>query len=242
MKRLVWLGLVPAALFVYYQLTAPNGTPAHLMHYVVQFAFLAFAAQSLAAAVFANRDRKLRSFWASLAFGSAIWAFTSLLEMLELLLGEPTYGTVADGFWLAGYLPLLFALFTGTRILSSWKNRSAVFFAAAWLAVAACVIVVIVTSAMPPVNSELVLVLGWIYHLMDVGFVALAVLCVMGESPQLSKKSTRLILAAAVLFYGFNLLVILQQLTSPLDAWAPLGFSGGYYCLYLAGHVQEKSL
>jgi hypothetical protein len=53
-----------------------------------------------------------RKAWGSLGLGMSIWIVAQLVEMYnETILRIVSYGTIADLFWLVGYLPLIYGVF-----------------------------------------------------------------------------------------------------------------------------------
>ncbi len=48
--------------------------------------------------------------WIRITIGVCVWLIAEIMELVEIILEQPSYGTVADGFWLLGYAPLLSAM------------------------------------------------------------------------------------------------------------------------------------
>lgn len=64
-----------------------------------------------------------RSLWAGLALGWALWAIAEFWWGIAAMIGqEVLYPSWADFFWLAGYLPMYFALWARIRTLPSNLN------------------------------------------------------------------------------------------------------------------------
>ncbi len=80
----------------------------------VQMLMLGYSAISLTRTSVANPSAS-RKPWTRLAIGAWIWVLAQIMEVCEIALGQPAYGTLADGFWIFGYFPLLGGLHEFTR-------------------------------------------------------------------------------------------------------------------------------
>lgn len=242
LKRAIWLALIPVVAYFYYQIQFPNTDAAHLSHYALQFTLLLFATLSLASGAIREQRKEVVAFWSRLATGTALWVLATIMESTEVLLAQPRFGTVADGAWVSGYAVILAAMISGANAFKGWKCKRSLLAGGLWLAVSCLVLLVVVFAAMPKVDRTLVLLLGCLYHASDVLLVLLAIVCAFSDVGADLHRPLRLILASFILFYLFDLLVILQQITSPLDQWSGTGYAAGYFLLYRAGMASSPLL
>jgi hypothetical protein len=235
----IWLLAIPIGFYLYCHIVLPGRLLTLTSHYVLQFAFLLPAAISLGIRATGSQSRAERTFWGVLSAALAIWSLTSLLEILELALHQPAYGTVADGFWIAGYLTLFNALLGAAKKCGGWPTPNAVRAGLAWIFIAGIVIAVIVLLALPRPGSRFLFLLGLFYHLADVFTVFLGIVAMFGTAAGSLRRPLQFITTACFIFYIFNLLVILQEFTAPLYRWAGAGFAAGYSLFWIAGKNPE---
>ena len=59
-----------------------------------------------------DKNHPLKSAWAHMALGTFVWLMGQCLEIYcEVVLNMIAYGTVSDGLWIAGYIPLVLGLY-----------------------------------------------------------------------------------------------------------------------------------
>lgn len=139
---------------------------------VIQIGTLIFAAVSLTrtAALVASRRIPWKN-WGRLAGAMWMWVFGQCLEALsELMLNLTPYGTVADGFWILGFL-MFIAGMLGLILERKEAGRSLP-------GVRICVAVVLIAVAvLAPHVSQQVLNLdrSWIQRFLDVAYPVLGV-------------------------------------------------------------------
>lgn len=235
LKRFIWIALIPLAAYLYYQIRFLGSDAAHLSHYALQLVLLVFASLSMASASLREQRKDVSAYWGRLATGTALWALASIMESAEVLLAQPRFGTVADGAWISGYAVVLAALITGANSFQGWKSKRSLLAGGLWLFLSGAIVLLIVFDAMPSVDRTLVLLVGVVYHVGDIVLVFLAILCSLGDAPVDLQMSLKMMLVSFFLFYLFDLIVILQQITAPLDQWTGAGYAVGYFLMYRAG-------
>lgn len=240
LKRAIRVAWVPVVVYLFYQILFPGSSGARLSHYALQFIFLLLATLSLGAAAIRERRKEVATFWTRLAIGAVFWTLATIMEAAEVLLAQPRVGTVADGSWISGYAVMLAAMIGGTVCFKGWKNKNGLLAGALWLTFSFLVVLVGVLDAMPKVDSLLVLLLGCFYHASDVLLVLLAIVCAFSDAPTDLRNSLKLLLASFILFYVFDVVVILRDITSPLDQWSGAGYAAGYFLMFRAGIARHS--
>lgn len=233
--RLIWLGILPAVVYLYCQLYFPGESPALLSHYALQAVLLTLVTFSLGSAAFGAGGKRIRSCCVPLSFGAGIWVVAAVMESLEVILQQPPYGTVADGFWVAGYLAMLTGLWRSTRVFDGWRTPRSIRAGAIWLGLAAIEVSLVVRYVMPRPDRELVFVLGCFYHASDILLVYLALVAAFGRDAAGFRALLFLMVPAFFLFYLMDLIVILKEVTAPFDQWSAAGYSVSYVLLFLVG-------
>lgn len=171
--------------------------------------------------------------------GAGLWTLATIMEATEALLSQPRFGTVADCAWVGGYVLVLAGFASGAGPFGGWKSSRSKKAGAIWLSIAGLVLMAILFSFMPHIDRPVVLALGWIYYVSDSALVFLALICAYGSKTEELQPSLKLFVWSCVLFYSFDLVVILQQVTSPLDRWTGPGYATGYFLMHLAGEYAS---
>lgn len=226
----------------------------HLFGNVASIVALIFAAINL------NSARKLydvsdapRKAWTELAFGAFLWVIAQCLVLYyEIALKQVSHGTVADAFWMIGYIPLLIGV--RTLLLNFMKTglplgsvRSyvlqgviiaavyfALFFAAIWKSVSATE------------HTLFIRMLDFLYPTFD--FLLIAMISVLIRFSWILRGSS-MAKSWILLCAGFTLIAIADiVLSSVLNFESPayrlvdIAYFSSYFLIALAAEIQVRGI
>jgi len=185
--------------------------------------------------------------WVSFALGLALWFLGELCwAIYTLIMGvEIPYPSIADVFWLSGYIPLFVALFVYVKIFRSVLSRRMIGIAVA--IVFALSVIVSATLIIPIVEVEEDLVkmfFDFVYPFFDLVLLFVAILGLIVFFKGSLGKSWLLInagivsIAVADILFSYTTAQEIYYNGHPLE----LFFHWGYILFLLAFHIHVKEL
>jgi hypothetical protein len=129
------------------------------------------AVYSVVAWVRMRREKQAGMLWASFAIGWILWMVAEVCwTVASIISQEVPYPSIADIFWLAGYIPMFFALWLRIRSLPSsdhWLKRIVIGGVGAIILGATIIFVVIPTAVEYDPNQIVISLLNIIYPVFD---------------------------------------------------------------------------
>lgn len=237
MKRLptylLYLFLAYVAAFIYF-----DDRPS-LTNYAATLDLLLVAASvacfwAAAAAAPSGVDR----IWYRIALGLLVWCLAIVLRLLEKWLDQPDYGTLSDGFWVAGYLPLVSGSYLWYRFVESGRRQRWILALALTIAGAAIYLLFQLPLILDPHRSLFRKSLDVIYVAMD--------LLILGylyfPSRRADASGCRALLAGVLVVLASD--IVLGHYGEARASWVyvylDLLYSAGYFLLALAGIRQRE--
>jgi hypothetical protein len=185
--------------------------------------------------------------WLSFALGLALWFLGELCwAVYTLIIGvEMPYPSIADVFWLSGYIPLFAALFVYVKIFMSALSKRMIGIALA--VVSALSIIVSIILIIPVVGAEEDLVkmfFDFAYPFSDVALLTMAILGLAVFSKGNLGRPWLLINAGIMSVTGADILFSCTTAQETFYCGHPLEllFHYGYMLFLLAFYVHTKEL
>lgn len=212
---------------------------------LLQLYFLILAVLKFYSAHFAFPDTDVqRKTWFLMAAGAFLWMLAQMLEWYcEAVLKLVAYGTVADCFWLLGYLPFWMALISQVREFQnpiSRKQRTAMYVRTA-LPLLAAFVILFLTVMKPQITDSSQ---GWFERTLDFSYpvfdlTLLFLSAILWQTARLQKSHTTpwllIGVASAITTIGDLVLSTITDFDSMMYITIDIYYFSTYFFLALAG-------
>ena len=174
-----------------------------------------------------------------ISIGSFVWCIAVVLRNLESNLHQPAYGTVADTFWVAGYLLLAAGVYAWFYRAGPTRKQILLI-----LLILGCASVVIVTLFLKPLmenpdRSDVLKTLDLFYLTLDLAMAGL--LCV--PASKTGARGSRMMLAGILFLMASDIVFIHSPSPGTLAyRYLDIPYSVGDFLLALAGNVERAAM
>lgn len=203
---------------------------------ILDLILVILAAICYGSAAFAATDGSDR-IWFTLSVGLFVWCIAICFRLCEMALNLAGYGSIADGFWVIGYLPLGLGAYRWFCSATSDRARLRSVLALVFVSAGILVLATVWPVISNPMRPTLFKALDLLYPALDLLLVILLV------APSLQPDAW----SGRILNVAFSLLLVSDILfsyygnspASRINRYLDIPYTAGYFLLALAGNTQR---
>lgn len=178
--------------------------------------------------------------WFRISIGLFVWCIAICFRLCEMALNLIGYGSIADGWWLVGYLPLGLGAYLWFRLTASERPRLRPILILAGVLAGILVLVAVWPVISNPTRPAVFKTLDLLYPSLDL----LLVILLTAPSLQQEAWGCRILNAAFVLLLVSDILFSYygEDPASKIYRYLDLPYTTSYFLLAIAGNAQRLML
>lgn len=203
---------------------------------ILDLILVLLAAVCYGSAAFAATDGSDR-IWFRLSVGLFVWCIAICFRLCEMALNLAGYGSIADGFWVIGYLPLGLGAYTWFCSATSDRQGLRPILTLVGVAIGALVLAAVWPVISRPTRPTLFKALDLLYPALDL----LLVILLAAPSLQPDAWSCRILNIAFAFLLVSDILFSYYGISpaSRINRYLDIPYTTGYFLLALAGNAQR---